>query len=293
MATQKKETEKPKAKAKPKKRKGPPSRLKKLLEFDRNIPEMFPEIVIGFDEVGRGCLAGPVVAAAVRLPEIEPRSKLAKSLAILNDSKLLLPKYREELAAIIQDCSEYAICEATVEEIDEINILHASLLAMKRCRQSLRAIPRAVLLVDGNMPIPGVSDPQIPVVQGDSKSASIAAASIIAKVYRDALMTKLSVFFPDYMWNSNKGYRSSAHWSAIDSFGITPWHRKAFIHGPREVEEIEETEGDQLEFLDELKAVTNATNVAQSGSNVVISNDGSDLTISESVVISETVIDAS
>jgi ribonuclease HII len=247
-----KTTEKPKAK--PKKRKGPPNRLKKLLEFDRRIPEMFPDTVIGFDEVGRGCLAGPVVAAAVRLPEIEPRSKLAKALAILNDSKMLLPKYREELAAVIQDCSEYAICEATVEEINEINILHASLLAMKRCRQALRSIPRAVLLVDGNMPIPGVSDPQIPVIQGDSLSASIAAASIIAKVYRDAMMTKLSVFFPAYVWHSNKGYRSRAHWDAIDKFGITPWHRKAFIHGPREVDVTDEAGADQLEFLDELSA---------------------------------------
>src|SRR4051812_10360959 len=225
MATEKTKAEKPKPKGK--KRKGPPSRLKKLLEFDRSIPELFPEAIIGFDEVGRGCLAGPVVAAAVRLPEIEPRSKLAKALAILNDSKMLLPKYREELAAIIQDCSEYAICEATVEEINEINILHASLLAMKRCRQALRSIPRAVVLVDGNMPIPGVSDPQIPVIKGDSQSASIAAASIIAKVYRDAMMTRLSVFFPDYLWNSNKGYRSRAHWAAIDTYGVTPWHRKA------------------------------------------------------------------
>jgi ribonuclease HII len=194
------------------------------------------------------------VAAAVRLPEIEPRSQLAKALAILNDSKMLLPKHREELAAVIQDCSEYAICEATVEEINEINILHASLLAMKRCRQALRSIPRAVLLVDGNMPIPGVSDPQIPVIKGDSLSASIAAASIIAKVYRDAMMTKLSVFFPDYLWYSNKGYRSRAHWDAIDKFGITPWHRKAFIHGPRDVDVADEAQADQLEFLDELAA---------------------------------------
>jgi ribonuclease HII len=240
-----------KAKPKSKKRKGPPNRLKKLLEFDRNIPEMFPDVVIGFDEVGRGCLAGPVVAAAVRLPQIEPRSKLSKALGILNDSKLLLPKYREELAAVIQDCSEWSICEATVEEINEINILHASLLAMKRCRQALRAIPRAVLLVDGNMPIPGVSDPQIPVVQGDSRSASIAAASIIAKVYRDSMMARLSVFFPAYLWESNKGYRSRAHWAAIDEHGLTPWHRKAFIHGPREVD-VDETEADQLELFDEL-----------------------------------------
>src|SRR5207249_1237180 len=137
-----------KAAAKSKKRKAPRSIFNKLMDFDRRNHELLPEVVIGFDEVGRGCLAGPVVAAAVRLPEIEPKSKLAKALARLNDSKCLIPKVREELAAIIQDCSEYAICEATVEEINELNILHASLLAMKRCRQALRTIPRAVLLVD-------------------------------------------------------------------------------------------------------------------------------------------------
>ncbi len=237
--------------APPKKKKGSPSQLKKLLNFDQTYQSILPDTIIGLDEVGRGCLAGPVVAAAVQLPPVEPRSKIARGLARLNDSKLVPVKEREELARLIQDISQYAIGEASVEEIDELNILQASLLAMKRARTALKAVPRAVLLIDGNMPIPGVSDPQIMVVKGDSQSASIAAASIVAKVYRDALMARISVFFPDYLWHQNKGYRSRAHWAAIDSFGVTPWHRKAFIHERRI--DIDVEEGEQLEFLDELE----------------------------------------
>jgi ribonuclease HII len=164
---------------------------------------------------------------------------------------------------------------------------------MKRCRQSLRSIPRAVLLVDGNMPIPGVSDPQIPVIKGDSLSASIAAASIIAKVYRDAMMTRLSVFFPDYVWNSNKGYRSPAHWDAIDKFGVTPWHRKAFIHGPRQLEDIDETEADQLELFDELKPAAGTVTITQTTIESVGASPEQPADMPEGVVISETIIDAS
>src|SRR5688572_12944810 len=203
---------------------------------------MLPDRVIGLDEVGRGCLAGPVVAAAVCLPQIDPKTKLGRSLAKLNDSKLVPPPERERLSEIIKEIAQFAIGEASVEEINDINILHASLLAMKRARQELRVIPRAVLLVDGNQSIPGVSDPQITVVKGDSLSASIAAASIVAKVYRDALMARLSVFFPAYLWESNKGYRSRAHWSAIDEFGITPWHRKVFVTDKRLSADIEDAE---------------------------------------------------
>lgn len=184
--------------------------------------------VVGVDEVGRGCLAGPVVAAAVHLPEIDRKSELAASLVRLNDSKLLSQGQREKLSACIKSCAVYAIAEASVAEIDEINILHASLLAMKRARQSLQLAPFAVLLVDGNKKIPGLSDRQITVVKGDSKSASIAAASIIAKVHRDELMRKLSESYPDYGWHENKGYGSEHHRMAIRDFGITEWHRRSF-----------------------------------------------------------------
>jgi ribonuclease HII len=191
---------------------------------------------MGIDEVGRGCLAGPVVAAAVCLPEISPRSKLVRALKQLNDSKKVAPAMRESLAAVIRECSIYAVAEASVEEINDLNILHASLLAMKRARRALiKAIPHAVLLIDGNQPIPGLSDPQIPIIGGDGRSASVAAASIIAKVYRDALMTKLSVSYEHYGFAKNKGYGSAEHRVALQIHGPTPCHRTAFLK-----EEIEE-----------------------------------------------------
>lgn len=186
--------------------------------------------IIGIDEVGRGCLAGPVVAAAVVLPEIEPDSQLAKSLALLNDSKLLRPEKREELSSVICSHAQYAICQSSVEEIDEINILQASLLAMKRARSEL-ALPKAhIVLVDGNKHISGLPDKQIAVVKGDLKSASIAAASIIAKVYRDKLMAKLGLEFPHYHWQQNKGYLSPAHIKAIQLYGLSHLHRKSFSY---------------------------------------------------------------
>jgi ribonuclease HII len=210
--------------------------LRQLLQFDQSVHTLLPGVVLGIDEVGRGCLAGPVVAAAVCLPEITPRSKLSRALKQLNDSKKVTPIMRENLAAIIQECGIYAIAEASVEEINDFNILRASLLAMKRARRALiKLVPHAVLLVDGNQSIPGLSDPQIPVVGGDGRSAVIAAASIIAKVYRDALMTKLSASYEPYCFAKNKGYGSAEHLNAIRLHGPTPYHRTVFI---RELVEV-------------------------------------------------------
>jgi ribonuclease HII len=203
-------------------------KLRKLLSFDAEHRELLPQTVIGLDEVGRGCLAGPVVAAAVSLPSIEPRSALSQQLHELRDSKQLSAKQRKELSLVIHQHAACAIAEASVDEIDQLNILQASLLAMKRARQSLKVIPKAVLLIDGNMSVPGLSDPQITVVKGDSLSAAIAAASIIAKVYRDELMIRLSALFPQYGWAQNKGYGSLDHRQAIATCGLTPWHRKSF-----------------------------------------------------------------
>lgn len=203
--------------------------LNQLLNFDRQVRSTLPEAIIGIDEVGRGCLAGPVVAAAVCLPPIKPRTKLSRQLARLRDSKQLSAREREELATVIQEVSAYAICQASVEEIDELNILHASLLAMKRARQAIKAVPQAVLLIDGNMSIAGLSDPQITIIKGDSQSGAIAAASVIAKVFRDALMCRLAQFFPQYCWQQNKGYGSQEHRQAIKLYGTTPWHRKSFV----------------------------------------------------------------
>jgi ribonuclease HII len=186
-------------------------------------------VLIGLDEVGRGSLAGPVVAAAVVLPYIAPRSKEAKALAKINDSKLVPKEERERLAEIITSIAQVAIAEASVEEIDTINILQASLLAMKRARQKLNLPGKSVLAIDGNKHIANITDIQIAVVKGDLLSASIAAASIVAKVYRDKLMADLSKDYPHYQWQSNKGYGSAEHRQAINDHGQCVWHRKSFV----------------------------------------------------------------
>lgn len=211
--------------------------LRQLLLFDQKQrfkgrskkPQCY---LIGTDEVGRGCLAGPVVAAAVMLPDIDERSQLAESLCELNDSKKLTPAQRERLAAIIQSVSVCAIEEASVAEIDEINILQASLLAMRRAMNKVKAVIPDLLptlvLVDGNKAMNDVEHLQTPVIQGDSSSASIAAASIIAKVYRDKLMLELSQEHPEYDWHQNKGYASKSHREALRKLGMTSYHRRLF-----------------------------------------------------------------
>lgn len=207
--------------------------LIQLLDFDREVlirPRKAPvEIVIGTDEVGRGCLAGPVVAAAVILPEIDPKSELAWQLARLNDSKLIKPEVRAELCAVLKQHCQFAVGEASVYEIDQINILQASLLAMRRAIRKLKVEAPAVVLVDGNQKIKSMRTEQLTVIDGDNKSASIAAASIIAKVHRDTFMTKLAGQFPQYRWDSNKGYRSRDHWHALKELGMTKWHRRTFV----------------------------------------------------------------
>jgi len=189
--------------------------------------------VIGVDEVGRGCLAGPVVAAAVVLPVFEESSSIAASLSRLDDSKKLSAQIREELSHSIQGCAHFAIAEASPEEIDEINIFHASLLAMKRAVKSLVSsamldLKQALILIDGKWTLPELEADQVSVIKGDSRSASIAAASVVAKVYRDSLMKQLATEFPPYMWCSNKGYPSEVHRQAIQEHGMTVWHRRSF-----------------------------------------------------------------
>jgi ribonuclease HII len=211
--------------------------LRELLSFDRQKrfkgrskkPQCY---LIGTDEVGRGCLAGPVVAAAVMLPDISESSELAESLCELNDSKKLTPSQRERLSLIIQEVAVCAIEQASVPEIDDINILQASLLAMRRAMNKVKAlIPDllpTLILVDGNKAMKDVEHLQTPVIQGDSTSASIAAASIIAKVYRDKLMLELSNLHPEYHWHQNKGYGSKSHRDALGQLGMTVHHRRLF-----------------------------------------------------------------
>ena len=209
------------------------AQIAKLLDFDRKMRKKWllpnsDNVILGTDEVGRGCLAGPVVAAAVILPELTRRSPLAKALALLDDSKKLSPKVRADLAATLRENCVYAIGQASVEEIDKINILNASLLAMSRAIAQIIVPESSAILIDGNQRIKDLTINQILVVGGDGLSASIAAASVIAKVYRDEMMAKLHDDFPHYAWNSNKGYGSKSHCHAIIEKGLSPFHRQTF-----------------------------------------------------------------
>ena len=206
-----------------------------LLRFDQECRDTHNRlIVIGADEVGRGCLAGPVVAAATVLPRIKPRTKLAIHLTELNDSKKLSPEQRDRLSLIIRQHAHFAIGSASVEEINELNILHASLLAKKRAVLELltklsSTIEETVIIVDGNKKIPELNYFQMAVIQGDGLSAAIAAASVIAKVFRDQFMIELSEAHPQYHWHKNKGYASPTHRRAIIEQGLCIWHRQAFV----------------------------------------------------------------
>lgn len=186
-------------------------------------------IEAGCDEVGRGCLAGPVVAAAVILPQ-------DYSNPWINDSKKLGKTQRENLIQEIKEKSiSWAIAEASVEEIDQINILNASFLAMKRAVQHLKVEPEH-LLIDGNRWKSDLTLPYTCVIKGDGKFTSIAAASILAKVYRDELMAKLAEEFPYYGWEKNAGYPTKAHREGILSQGSTLWHRKSFQLLPKQLD---------------------------------------------------------
>lgn len=208
------------------------SKFEALAAFDAEILGNHRNIdyLIGVDEVGRGCLAGPVVACALALPAKMDACLLA-ALAPLNDSKAISETRREELAGVLRANALWCIGQASVEEIDQINILQASLLAMSRALEGVLAAGRAgraLLLVDGNKPLKKCATGQMTVVKGDSRSASIAAASVVAKVERDLIMGKLSLDFPQYAWQANKGYPSKAHRQGILEHGACQWHRKSF-----------------------------------------------------------------
>ena len=176
-------------------------------------------ITAGVDEVGRGCLAGPVVSAAVILKE-------NINLKLLKDSKKISFKKRIEIAEHIKLNSTYAIGLATVEEILNLNILQAALLSMKRAIDKLSIKPELVL-IDGNFAPKGIKNFKT-IINGDEKIKSISAASIIAKVFRDQLMIKLSEKFHNYAWERNFGYGTKAHMEGLKKFGITSHHRKGF-----------------------------------------------------------------
>ena len=176
--------------------------------------------IIGVDEVGRGPLAGPVVAAAVWLdPSNIPDG--------LNDSKKVPLKRRNALAELLPQIADVSIGEASVQEIDELNILRASHLAMERAVAGLD-VPADFALVDGNLIPRDLAVPARAVVKGDAISQSIAAASIVAKVRRDQLMLSLAQQYPGYGWEKNQGYPTKAHREALQNLGVTPHHRRSF-----------------------------------------------------------------
>ncbi|WP_144711178.1 ribonuclease HII [Cellulophaga sp. RHA_52] len=182
----------------------------------------------GTDEAGRGCLAGPVTAAAIILPENFKND-------ILNDSKLLSEKKRELLKPIIE---EQAICYGVThiypKKIDEINILNASILAMHKSIDKLTTKPEFII-VDGNRFKPYKKIKHECIIKGDSKFLSIAAASVLAKTYRDAYMEKIHKEFPMYNWKKNKGYPTKEHREAIREYGLTKYHRKSFKQLPEQL----------------------------------------------------------
>ena len=188
--------------------------------FEQAAVQQGLQCVAGVDEVGRGPLAGPVTAAAVILdPHSIPPG--------LNDSKKLTARRRSEIAADIWLMAKVAVAHASVAEIDELNILRASHLAMQRAVDLLQQRPDHVL-IDGNMIPRGLTVSAETIVKGDARSLSIAAASIVAKVVRDRIMCALAADFPGYGWDSNAGYPSKAHKMALQSLGVTPHHRRSF-----------------------------------------------------------------
>lgn len=194
-------------------------RTYKLKLFERKYSDY--QFICGIDEVGRGPLAGPVVAGAVILPK-------DCDILYINDSKKLSAKKREELNEIIREKSiAVSTALATHEEIDELDILRATYLAMRRAIDKL--IPSPDLLLNDAVKIPDVNIKQVPIIKGDSKSISIGAASIIAKVERDAMMVEYDKIYPGYDFASNKGYGSSNHIKAIKEIGPCDIHRKTFI----------------------------------------------------------------
>ena len=181
----------------------------------------------GVDEAGRGCLAGPVCAAAVILPDDYEHP-------LLNDSKQLTDRQRRQLREVIEhDAVAWAVGTASPKEIDSINILNASILAMHRALDAVASVrkPEAVI-VDGNRFKPWGNLPYTTIVKGDGKYMAIAAASILAKTYRDDQMIALAQEYPGYGWEQNKGYPTRQHRDAIRQFGLTPYHRLSFTQLP-------------------------------------------------------------
>lgn len=203
---------------------------KKLFDYDLGLNKL----IVGTDEAGRGCGAGGVFAAAVCFNSVS--DDLIKRLSILNDSKKLSKKHREEIFYTIKSETINSVVCIDVEEIERINILNASLKAMNiACSNVISQLQHELkdkelqVLVDGNKLIKNFEYPQQFIVKGDATSASIAAASILAKVSRDRYMDRLDEEFPQYKWNENAGYLTKAHMALIDKYGLSPYHRPSYL----------------------------------------------------------------
>lgn len=195
-------------------------RIEKMKEYERKYSRY--TYIAGIDEVGRGPLAGPVVTCALILPK-------DCTILYINDSKQLSEKKREELYDIILDQAvAFGIGVISPQRIDEINILNATYEAMRQSIANLKVVPE--LLLNDAVTIPGVTIPQVPIIKGDEKSISIAAASIVAKVTRDRIMVEYERIYPGYGFASNKGYGSTEHIRALKELGPVPIHRRSFIH---------------------------------------------------------------
>ena len=197
-------------------------RLQAMLTHERRLWDSGRSLIAGVDEVGRGPLAGPVVAAAVILPH-------DFDVLGIDDSKKLSPKKREELAEVIREKAlAWSVGWVGPERIDEINILEATKEAMTQAVQGLSLQPDHVL-IDGNFTVRALALPQTAIVKGDANSTSIAAASILAKVTRDRYMEEMDAVYPGYAFASNKGYGTKAHYDGLKAQGPTPIHRRSFI----------------------------------------------------------------
>ncbi|MBR2591013.1 MAG: ribonuclease HII [Clostridia bacterium] len=192
------------------------------LEFEQQALDEGYKIVCGIDEAGRGPLAGPVCAACVVLPE-------GAVIEGANDSKKLTEKKRDALYDVIcAQALDYGIAFASEREIDEMNILQATFLAMRRALDKLELVKPDIALIDGNK-TPGLAITERCIVKGDAKSANIAAASILAKVTRDRYMLEMAALYPQYHFEKHKGYGTKLHYEMIEQYGISPIHRKTFL----------------------------------------------------------------
>ena len=212
--------------------------MSQLFTFDKENKTL--SYLIGTDEAGRGPLAGPVVSAAVCFKNID--ELIIEKLKLINDSKKLSHKQREYLYEIIKENTIYSIAVIDVAEIEKINILQAALKGMRlACENVHKQLDADVeVFVDGKIKVPNLKIKQTTLVKGDGKSASVAAASILAKVYRDKLMCEYAKKYPQYDWDSNKGYGTAKHVDAIRKYGITKLHRKSFLTNILNTEKTEQ-----------------------------------------------------